>query len=307
MIVDDLEEIAEVAMSYMKPGETILDLGANDGTLLGCVREDFYRVGVEPANNLIKDLKENCDEAIHDFWEGYPEKVKVVTAIGMFYDLEEPLRFMKDVEACLVDDGIFIAQLMTAKHTFENNDIGNLCHEHLELYTYRSLVHLFEYAGLEIFKIEENDINGGSYRIFARKLKDGSIKYPEEKIDFGIFGRNLEETREKLKDYLKKAKAEGLRVYGYGASTKANTVLQYFGLGPDVIEGMADKDEAKWGRHTLTGIPIVSEEEARKRAQIFIAFPYGFLDYFKKREAWWLKEARNRFVLLTPNFQVTYD
>ena len=61
----------------------------------------------------------------------------------------------------------------------EKNDVGNICHEHLEYYSYDSLKYLFEKNGLEIFKVEENSINGGSYRIFARLYKNGSINYPE--------------------------------------------------------------------------------------------------------------------------------
>ena len=87
----------------------------------------------------------------------------------MFYDLEEPNKFIKDAADSLDKNGIFIAQLMCLKSMLKKNDLGNICHEHLEFYSYPSLKYLFEKNGLKIFKIEENEINGGSYRIYCKK------------------------------------------------------------------------------------------------------------------------------------------
>ena len=100
----------------------------------------------------------------------------------MFYDLEDPNKFIRDSVLALDDKGIFIAQLMCLKSMIEKNDIGNICHEHIEFYSLKSLKYLFEKNGLEIFKIEENDINGGSYRIFCRKFNKGSIALPKENV-----------------------------------------------------------------------------------------------------------------------------
>ena len=88
----------------------------------------------------------------------------------MFYDLEDPNKFIRDAAKSLHDEGIFVAQLMCLKSMIEKNDIGNICHEHIEFYSLKSLKYLFENNGLEIFKIEENEINGGSYRIYCRKI-----------------------------------------------------------------------------------------------------------------------------------------
>lgn len=126
---------------------------------------------------------------MHDFWnyQKFTElgekhcfgKAKVVTAIGMFYDLEDPNVFIKDAQLALRDDGIFVAQLMCLQPMLKKNDLGNICHEHLEFYSFESLKYLFETNGLEIFKISENNVNGGSYRIYARKKINGSISYSE--------------------------------------------------------------------------------------------------------------------------------
>ena len=117
----------------------------------------------------------------------------------MFYDLEDPNKFIRDAANSLHDDGIFVAQLMCLKSMIEKNDIGNICHEHIEFYSLKSLKYLFENNGLEIFKIEENDINGGSYRIYCRKFLKGSIKLKNEKIELMMkkFVKRAKENRKK--------------------------------------------------------------------------------------------------------------
>src|SRR3990167_1546371 len=208
-IVSDLKEIAGVAKEYMNEGDTILDIGANDGTLLSFMGKKYNKVGVEPANNLVEELRDHADETIHDFWDaevykklGLP-KAKVITAIGMFYDMEDPGKFVKDVAEILDDEGTFITQLMTLKPMLDNNDVGNICHEHLEYYSYNALKYLFENNGLEIVYLEVNGINGGSYRIFARKLKTGSIFKFDELFDYEKFKKNIEENKKLTVDFIK--------------------------------------------------------------------------------------------------------
>jgi hypothetical protein len=194
---------------------------------------------------------------------------------------------------------------MTLKPMLEQNDIGNICHEHLEFYTYESLKYLFENNGLEIFKIEENTINGGSYRIFARHFRQGSIEHPENyaEKDLHEFLKRLEERRSLCLDYIRSCVKDGKKVYAYGASTKGNVILQYFGLDNTVITAVADKNPQKWGSYTLTDIPIVSEEEGRGGADVFLILPYGFTDEFVKREQDWLNKG-GEFIVPFPEFKI---
>jgi len=313
VIIDDLKDIAVKSRGLvgLKKGDIVLDIGANDGTLLDFFPSDYVRVGCEPADNLQEELAKRADKVIHDFWseEAYRKlglpPAKIVTAIGMFYDMEDPNQFVRDAQKVMADDGVFIAQLMTLKPMIEKNDLGNICHEHLEFYSYPSLVYLFEKNGLEIFGVEENSINGGSYRLYARKLKNGSISHPEPKFDYAQFAKNLEEGKRKTVEFVKNAAAENKKVYGYGASTKGNTILQYFGLGPELVPAIADKSEEKWGKYTVgTMIPIVSEEEAHKaKPDYFLILPWAFTDAFVKREADWLRRG-GKFIVPFPEFRV---
>ncbi|HWI40823.1 MAG TPA: hypothetical protein VNX25_04990, partial [Verrucomicrobiae bacterium] len=130
-IRQDLKEIAEAALSLagLQPGDVFLDIGANDGTLLANVAGRGVRVGCEPADNLVRELAENAEHVIHDFWnrEAFEAlgiaKAKAITAIGMFYDMEDPNQFIRDAAAVLDPAGIFIAQLMTLKPMLEQNDV----------------------------------------------------------------------------------------------------------------------------------------------------------------------------------------
>lgn len=312
-IKSDLKTIAAAAAAAvnLKPNDVFLDIGANDGTMLSYLKGRATRVGCEPAANLLAELKTNAEYVIGDFWtkESYHKlgvsKAKVITAIGMFYDMEDPNQFIRDAAQVLAPGGIFIAQLMTLKPMLMQNDLGNICHEHLEYYTYKSLKYLFETNGLEIYGVQENAINGGSYRLFARHLEKGSIDYQENcgESDLYGFADRVERQRGLCVGYLKQAVRDGKRIYVYGASTKGNVILQYYGLDHKLIDGAADRNSIKWGKYTLTDIPIVPEEEGRAKADVFLVLPYGFIDEFVRRESGWLK-AGGEFVVPLPEFRV---
>jgi hypothetical protein len=309
-----LQDIAEAACRAARPraGEVALDIGANDGTLLDCFPDNLIKVGCEPATNLLESLRGKCDHTLPDFWsyEAYRKlalpKAKIVTAIGMFYDMENPNQFVSDAARAMADDGIFIAQLMCLKNMLQTNDVGNICHEHLEYYSLATLKRLFEQNGLEILKIEENDVNGGSYRIYARRFREGSIPLDERftRRDYLDFFRRVEENKKKCVDFIRTEVGRGKRIYVYGASTKGNTILQYYGLDRKLLCGAAEKSPEKWGRFTVgTMIPILSEEEARKDADYFLVLPYAFLKEFLRREENW-RTGGGRFIVPIPEFQV---
>ena len=314
-----LKDIYYSSLKYikLKKNDVVLDIGANDGTLLKYFGKNIKTIGCEPANNLISKLKKNCDFVLNDFWsykklnklvnKNKLNKPKIITAIGMFYDLEDPNKFIRDSVLALDDKGIFIAQLMCLKSMIEKNDIGNICHEHIEFYSLKSLKYLFENNGLEIFKIEENDINGGSYRIFCRKFNKGSIPLPKENVLTSVkkFVKRANRNKQITMNFIKKQIKKEKKIFLYGASTKGNTILQYYKLNNKIIPFAAERSPEKWKKYTVgTGIKIISEKEARKlKPDYFFVTPWGFIKEFIKREHSWLKKG-GKFIVPFPKFKL---
>ena len=314
----DISNVGELMLN-LKKGDIVLDIGANDGTLFETFNtKGLIKIGCEPANNLIEELRSRSTYTMHDFWYyekfktkcsdwGIKPKAKFITALGMFYDMEDPNQFVRDACLALDADGVFVAQLMCLKSMLEKNDIGNICHEHIEYYSLESLKYLFENNGLEIFKIEENNVNGGSYRLYARHLKKGSISF-DEKISYGDimnFKKRIDRNRDLCVDFIKSEIEKGKKVYVYGASTKGNVILQYYGLDTTFITAAVERSPEKWGKYTIgSWIPIISEKEARAaQPDYFLVLPYAFFDEMYEREERWRNKG-GKFIVPLPEFRV---
>ncbi len=325
-----LKEIAEIAEKKfnLNSGDVVLDIGSNDGTLLRQFTvPNLITVGIEPATNLAEEGKQGITHFINDFWiyDKYwsvvGKKAKIITALGMFYDMEDPNQFIADAARALTEDGIFIAQLMCLKNMLDGNDVGNICAEHLEFYSYASLEYLFEKNGLDIFDIEINDVNGGSYRLYAKKkgakinLPAGAVEriakvkfdekdYRNQQVYLDFFQR-LEENKKKCVNFIKQVTAQGKTVWVYGASTKGNVILQYYGLDYTLITAASERSPWKFGRYTVgTGIPILTEEVARKaQPDYFLVLPYAFFKEMYARETEWRKKG-GKWIVPLPEFRV---
>ena len=321
-MINSLKDIYNtiIDLKVLQDDDIILDIGANDGTLLNFFdKKKYITIGCEPAENLIKSLNNKCTYVIDDFWSNdvfndlitnkktKNNKAKIITAIGMFYDLEDPNIFISDIEKALDDDGVFIAQLMCLESMLKTNDLGNICHEHLEYYSFESLKYLYEKNGLEITNITKNSVNGESYRIFAKKLKKGSIKYKENTSlnDILSFVKNIEEIKKNLNKFIETELKNNKKIFVYGASTKGNTILQYFGIDNKKIPFAADRSPEKWGKYTVgSGIKIISEQEARdQNPDYFLVLPWSFLDNFIERENEWRKKG-GKFIVPFPSLRI---
>jgi len=303
----NLLDIAEIANSKTEPGDCVLDIGANDGTLLSGIEKDRIRIGCEPASNLWNKLCKHTDVVLPTMWDSSKMnyKCKVVTAIGMFYDMDDPNEFIKGIADVLTNDGVFIAQLMTLAPMIKKIDLGNVCHEHLEYYSYRSLVELYERNGLQINNIKENDIQGGSYQIYASPYEKGSITYLEEIADISTFFQKIQHNGVLLKTVLKDFINTDQKCYVYGASTKGNTMLQIWELG-NYFEGAAEIHPDKIGRYTVgTAIPIVAEEEALKKADVLFVPNFGFKDIFVEKLKDWIEQG-GKLIFAMPEVEVVH-
>jgi len=323
----DIVENAEKLIS-LKENDFVVDIGANDGTLLRhYTKSNLNLIGFEPATNLFEEASKNTTKIINDYftYDSFKKhfgnkKAKIITSIAMFYDLDVPESFVSDISKTLDKKGIWIIQMNYLPTMLENNTFDNISHEHLVYYSLKSLKFLLNKCGLEIFDVELNDINGGSVRTYIKhkdsenfqitnKVKE-TLEY-ENKIGLDgnepylQFAKRISELKNETVDFIKKEVKGGKKIYVYGASTRGNTLLQYYGLDHNLISAAADRNPIKWGKKIVgSQIPIISEEQARKEnPDYFLVLPWHFLDEFKSREKEYLKKG-GKFIVPLPKFQI---
>jgi len=325
-----LSEIAEDAEHLVKLDalDIVLDIGCNDGTLLRAYKtKQIYRFGFEPAVNLCEEAMIGTSTIINDFfnyktfYSRYSRaKAKIISAIAMFYDLDDPNRFVEDIKKTLHKNGVFIIQMNYMPLMLKNNAFDNICHEHLEYYSLHSLEYLLKKHHLEVFDVKLNEVNGGSFRVYV-KHKDCSFYSVSERVQwlwlgeekqnldtikpYKDFERRVQHLKVATTRFIKKQVNLGKKVFVYGASTKGNTLLQYYGLNFNLIKAAAERSPDKYGKKTVgTLIPIISEAEARRaKPDYFLVLPWHFLGEFLKREHEFL-EGGGKFIVPLPNFQV---
>jgi len=333
-IKEDLKDIVNNSEKIANPKEEeiVIDIGCNDGTLLSFYKnENLKKVGFEPSKNVAKDAREKGFHVINNFfnYEDYKKdfgdkKAKIITAISMFYDLEDPNKFMEDIVSCLDKDGLFIIQQNYLLTMLINNAFDNICHEHREYYSLFSLNHLLEKYNLEVFDIVQNGINGGSIRTYIRFKGSDKINEPEgskERLE-GIkkkekemqldtlkpyleFASRINKIKENLLNFIKKEKENGRKICVYGASTRGNVILQYFNLDENLIFCVADKNPDKWDKKTVGSlIPIVSPKELRKiDPDYLLVMVWHFFEEIKNQEKEYFEKG-GKFIVPLPNFKV---
>jgi NDP-4-keto-2,6-dideoxyhexose 3-C-methyltransferase len=325
----DITSAAERIVN-LSAGDIVVDIGANDGTLLRQYKiPGLVTVGFEPSN-LWKLGVEGNSKIINDYFNSASfqrelgnKKAKIITSIAMFYDLEDPNSFVEDIKKCLDPNGVWIIQMNYLGLMLENNTFDNISHEHLEYYSLLSLSNLLDRHCMEAFDVELNDVNGGSFRIYVRN-KGGNVKgFPEheerlkkqkdyeEKMGFdndqvyGKFAKHIEKTKNDLVAFLNQEVKKGKKIFIYGASTRGLVVLQYAGIDNRLIEAAADMNPDKHGKYIVgTGIPIMSVEEYRKEKPDYLfVLPYHFIDEIKAQERNFLKMG-GKMIVAIPKFRI---
>ncbi|MGB7127918.1 MAG: class I SAM-dependent methyltransferase [Candidatus Rhabdochlamydia sp.] len=316
-----VDEAIERSQFPLEKGDVVVDIASNDGTLLSFYPSYLFKVGIDPAKNI---KPENCDLHINTYFNANDyithlenKKAKIITSIAMFYDLEDPIQFAKDVSSILDENGLWIIELSYLPTMLERNSFDTICAEHLEYYSMTSIEYVLSAAGMEVEDVSLNDVNGGSFRLYIRHKGKANttdavraMRTYEKIHDFTktsiyfAFASRVENNKNEMLSFLKEQKNTGKKVIGYGASTKGNTILAYYGIGPDLLPFVADRNPIKWGRQTVTRIPIISEEEARAmNPDYLLAFPYHFMKEFLEREANFLKKG-GKFISPVPKLTI---
>ena len=296
-------------------GDTVLDIGSNDATLLRAYKTaGLKRLGIDPTGEKFRKYYPDEVMLVPDFFsqaafEGAVSgKAKIVTSISMFYDLESPTEFARQVAAILASDGIWHLEQSYLPSMLRMCSYDTICHEHIEYYSLSSITRILEAAGLHVIDVQMNSVNGGSFAVTAA-LKSSPLPINQAVISWLLgqeermglltprpyreFENRVFQHRSDLQKLLGALKADGKRILGYGASTKGNVMLQFCDLGPDTIEAIAEVNPDKYGAFTPgTAIPIVSEADAKAmNPDYFIVMPWHFKEGILQREQEYLSRG----------------
>jgi C-methyltransferase C-terminal domain/Putative zinc binding domain/Methyltransferase domain len=333
-MTQNLHEIARQAteaIGGLHPGELVIDVGCNDGTLLdgyvdapdgvtflGMDPSDVTRYAVAKGYDVVEDFFSHAALA-----ERYPgRQARIITSIAMFYDLERPTTFVADIAQALAPDGIWVSEFSYMPTMLAMNSFDTICHEHLEYYSFAVIERVLATAGLEVVRAELNDVNGGSIRLFAghagartpraqdaealtRLRADEASLALDTAAPYEAFQQRVEQVKHDLLELLRRLKDEKKSIHIYGASTKGNTTLQYMGIDASLVDCVADRNPDKWGSETIgTHIPIVSEDDSRARVpDYYLVLPWHFLDEFIEREEAFFARG-GRFIVPLPDVQI---
>ena len=324
-----LKGIADRASSMVQSKKPlVLDIGCNDGTLLKCYPSNYEKFGVDPSD-VAKEVADGIT-VVQDLFPSHEltsilngRKFDVITSIAMFYDLEDPTNFVREIKKSLSPDGVWIFEMSYMPTMLQMNAYDTICHEHLEYYSLAAIEFILRATDMKLIDVELNTINGGSVRCFVTHSSNFKFKNPEfqeriralrqQEFDLELdtdkpyqnFQDRINIHKDELIALLRKIKREGKKIHLYGASTKGNTILQWCGIDSRMIDFAAERNPDKYGASTLgTDIPIISEEESRKlKPDYYLVLPWHFKEEFLQREAETIK-AGTKMIFPLPTVEV---
>ena len=276
--------------------KSVLDIGSNDGTQLKHYQALGYEVlGVESSKTTAKIANDAGVPTLNAFFnletlQKVGKQYDVVNASGVFFHLEELHSVCEAIREGLKPGGVFVVQFLYMKSIMDNLAFDQIYHEHLLYYTLETIEVLLQRHGLSMFDAHLEPIHGGSIIGFvthkdrARQTdRLGAMREAEQRTGcntigaYRAFAERIGKMREENVAYLTDAKRRGKRIFGFGAPVKGNTLLNYFGIGPDVIECLVEKNELRRGLYSPgMHIPIAIESELKELPDIYYVLAWNF-------------------------------
>jgi hypothetical protein len=311
----------------IKSGDYVLDIASNDGTLLNLYNKKIIKTGIDPLIKKYKNFYKNIEYKIPSFFSSnlikkykIIRKFKIITALSVFYDIEDPNKFLQDVNSILDDNGVFLLEHADLFSIVKNKMFDTICHEHITYYSTKVILKILNKNNLRVFNIKRNSINGGSVQYFIckknskfkNKIKIIKQTLKEEnrlKLDsfetYKEFIKSVNIIKKKLLIFLNNLKLNKKIVHGYGASTKGNVLLQFFGISRKHINVIADRNPNKYNLFTPgTKIQIISEMLSRlKKPDYYLVLPWHFKNEILNREKKIIKEG-TKFIFPLPKIKI---
>ena len=313
--------------SNIKNGDHVLDIASNDGTLLSNYNSKLLKWGIDPIIKKFKNEYKTINYKIPDFFD-YKHiinkkkdvKFKIITALSVFYDLENPNKFLSHIKKVLDKDGIFYLEFQDLMLILKHNMFDTICHEHLEYYSFTVINKILKKHSLRIFDHNYNEINGGSAAYFichensnykTNLKKYNNIIKNEKKIKieeistYIKFKKRIDKLRLNLNTVIKKIEKKGQTIHGYAASTKGNVLLQHYNIKNDNIKFISDRNPRKKNLYTPgSNIKIITESESRKmKPNFYLVLAWHFKKEILLREAA-IRRKGTKFIFPLPSVKV---
>lgn len=303
------------ALVGLQPDDTVLDIGSNDATSLKAYgTQGLRRIGIDPTGAKFRQYYTDDIRLVPDFFSAAnfrgvsDQAAKIVTSIAMFYDLDSPIDFARDIASILAPEGVWHFEQSYMPSMLRTTSYDTICHEHLEYYSLGIVERILAAADLKLIDVQMNGVNGGSFAVTAAR-KDSTRKSNHAVIDwllgqedrmglstvrpFREFEDRVFRHKSDLIRLLKTLAADGKKVLGYGASTKGNVTLQFCGVTTAEVAAIAEVNTEKYGCETPgTRIPIISEAEAKAmKPDYFLVLPWHFKEGILQREQQYISEG----------------
>ncbi len=312
----------------LKPGDLAIDIGSNDGTCLSFFKDKGMKVvGVDPATEIAGKATENGIDTIADFF-GYKLAVelrkkygtaKYITSHNACAHIDNLFDVVKGVEHWLDADGVFVLEVGYFVDVYSNTWFDTVYHEHVDYHTVAPFEKLFNRVGMELISVERISPQGGSIRVMAQK-KGGIIKR-DDSVDelialeakLGLdkaetlykLNHKISQVRDKLHDLIHSLKADGKSIAGFGAPTKATTLMAHFGLDATVLDFIVDDNPLKQGLFTpITHIPVLSADALYKiKPDYVLILAWNFAEPIMQMHKKYSEQV-GQFILPMPNPEI---
>jgi hypothetical protein len=328
-VVDHFEIMADRTISRLglEDGSLVIDIGANDGTLLGIFRSKGMRVlGVDPGQRTGKLARKAGITICETFWNqetaGAIKKLNLrpdlITATAVFYHIEDLHSFIKGLRDVMNEKTVFMTQCVYLKDVLEKCQFDHFYHEHTMMHAITPLKRIFEEYGMRLLDVDYYDVHGGSFVLYVglqenplptnktissalKAERDSGLDRLETYLDFT---RRVEKNRDDLMALLDKLKREGKTIYALGAPLKGSTLLNYCNIGPDLVDLATEINQFKIGKFTPgTHIPIVDERTLERQPDYYLLLSWNFLDFFKQKYRGFL-DAGGKFIIPHPHVAI---
>lgn len=321
-LVDDI-----LQKFVMPPNSLVLDIGANDGTLLTKFRDRGMRVlGIDPSTRTSELAHSAGITVLETFWNRESAQAlqqlglrpDLITATAVFYHVEDLHSFVQGLELLMGTDTIFCTQCVYLKDLLEEVQFDHFYHEHTLIHAIAPLQSLFAHYGLRLLDVDFYPIHGGSFVLYVGRDESpfptaGSIKAAiaaekraglEQLQTYLNFAKRVEQNKYALLALLAEIQRSGKRVFGLGAPLKGSTLLNYYGIGPKLVECLTEINQYKVGHYTPgTHIPIVHEDAVTTQPDYYLLLAWNFVDFFLEKYAHYL-DAGGKFIVPHPTVRV---